>query len=67
MNGLRTLCTANDALLMLDEIQTGNGRTGEVKGERPYSAWKIGFAVLAGLVLAAAVGYAIALSEQGRF
>ncbi|MGK0445186.1 MAG: acetylornithine aminotransferase [Bermanella sp.] len=29
MNGLRTLCTANDALLMLDEIQTGNGRTGE--------------------------------------
>ena len=24
-----------------------NGQTGEVQGERPYSAWKIGFAVLA--------------------
>jgi len=44
-----------------------NGQTGRVQGERPYSTWKIGFAVLGGLVLAAAVGYAIALSEQGRF
>lgn len=26
-----------------------NGRTGEVHGERPWSAWKIGFAVLAAL------------------
>ena len=24
-----------------------NGQTGEVQGERPYSWWKIGFAVLA--------------------
>jgi ribosomal protein S27E len=32
-----------------------NGQTGEVQGERPYSAWKIGFAVLgvAALVLTA--------------
>lgn len=29
MNGLRTLCNERDALLMLDEIQTGNGRTGQ--------------------------------------
>lgn len=32
-----------------------NGQTGEVQGERPYSAWKIGFAVLtvAALILGA--------------
>ncbi|MBI4815636.1 MAG: hypothetical protein HY791_05240 [Deltaproteobacteria bacterium] len=29
-----------------------NARTGQASGERPYSAWKITFAVLAGLVLA---------------
>jgi DNA-directed RNA polymerase subunit RPC12/RpoP len=30
-----------------------NARTGEVQGERPYSAWKIGLAILGGLVLIA--------------
>ncbi len=30
-----------------------NGRTGEVQGERPYSYWKIAFAVIAGLILIA--------------
>ena len=28
LSGLRNICDANDWLLMLDEIQTGNGRTG---------------------------------------
>lgn len=28
----------------------GNGYTGEIAGERPYSAWKIFFAVLAGVI-----------------
>jgi len=28
-----------------------NGRTGKVQGERPYSVWKIAFAVLAGLIV----------------
>lgn len=40
-----------------------NGRTGRVQGERPYSAWKIGFAVLAGLVLALIAGFVIANSQ----
>ncbi len=32
-----------------------NGNTGEVQGERPYSAWKIFFAVLGALVVIAAL------------
>ena len=40
-----------------------NGRTGRIRGERPYSAGKIFIAVLIGLILAGAVGYGIALSE----
>ncbi|GAA3853089.1 primosomal protein N' (replication factor Y) - superfamily II helicase [Celeribacter arenosi] len=44
-----------------------NGRTGRVQGERPFSAWKIAFAVLLGVIVAAGVGYAIALNEQGAF
>ena len=34
-----------------------NGQTGEVQGERPWSVWKIGFAVLAALAAAAAAAY----------
>jgi hypothetical protein len=34
-----------------------NGQTGRVQGERPYSAWKIAFAVLLGFAVALAVGY----------
>ncbi|QIE44824.1 TFIIB-type zinc finger domain-containing protein [Pseudohalocynthiibacter aestuariivivens] len=40
-----------------------NGRTGRVQGARPWSAWKIGFAVLIGLLIAGAVGFALALNE----
>jgi DNA-directed RNA polymerase subunit RPC12/RpoP len=40
-----------------------NGTTGKVQGERPYSAIKITFAVLTGLLLAAAIGYGMALQE----
>ncbi len=37
-----------------------NGRTGRVQGERPYSAWKITFAILFGLIVAGIVGYVAA-------
>jgi len=40
-----------------------NGQTGRVQGERPWSGWKIAAAVLAGLLLAAALGYLWAVSE----
>ncbi|PUB18768.1 TFIIB-type zinc finger domain-containing protein [Yoonia sediminilitoris] len=40
-----------------------NGRTGRVQGERPYSAWKITFAVLFGLIVALIVGYVIAMNQ----
>lgn len=43
-----------------------NGRTGRVQGERPWSAWKIAFAVLLGALMAGVAGYFIAL-EQGGF
>ncbi len=42
-----------------------NGRSGQVQGERPYSVWKIAFAVLIGAVIAAAVGYVMALNQGG--
>ncbi|MDF1855273.1 TFIIB-type zinc finger domain-containing protein [Pseudooceanicola sp.] len=34
-----------------------NGRTGRVQGERPWSAWKITFAVIASLILAGVIFY----------
>ena len=40
-----------------------NGRTGRVQGERPYSAWKIAFAVCVGLVIALIAGFVIANSQ----
>ncbi|SLN32761.1 hypothetical protein PEL8287_01575 [Roseovarius litorisediminis] len=42
-----------------------NGRTGRVQGERPWSAVKIAVAVIVGALIAAAVGYLIAVN-QGR-
>ncbi|GAB1364247.1 hypothetical protein MASR1M32_34830 [Rhodobacter sp.] len=41
-----------------------NGQTGEVQGERPWSVWKITFAVLVALALA---GVAYYLNESGAF
>lgn len=41
-----------------------NGRTGQVQGERPWSAWKIAFAVLALLLAGGAIGLLVA-AEQG--
>lgn len=41
-----------------------NGRTGQVQGERPWSAWKIALAVGLGLLAAGAVGYLAALGQQ---
>jgi hypothetical protein len=35
-----------------------------VQGERPWSAWKIAFAVLAALLIGGAIGYFVA-REQG--
>ncbi|MGB0853919.1 MAG: zinc finger domain-containing protein [Pikeienuella sp.] len=40
-----------------------NGRTGAVQGERPWSVWKIAAAVVAGVIVAGAVGFFI---SQGR-
>ena len=34
-----------------------NGQTGEVQGERPWSAWKIAFAVVGGLIAAGVAAY----------
>ncbi|MEM6904285.1 MAG: primosomal protein N' (replication factor Y) - superfamily II helicase, partial [Pseudomonadota bacterium] len=44
-----------------------NGRTGQVSGERPYSAWKIAIAVALGLIVAAGIGYLVALEQGVRF
>jgi hypothetical protein len=43
-----------------------NGQTGQVWGERPYSAFKIALAVIAGLILAAVIGYLYAEGQQFR-
>ena len=42
-----------------------NGRTGQVQGERPYSFWKIAFAVIAGVIV---IGGGLAyLQQTGAF
>ena len=40
-----------------------NGRTGRVRGERPWSAWKIAIAVILGLIAAAVIGYVVAQNQ----
>lgn len=40
-----------------------NGRTGRVQGERPYSAWKIAFAAVGLAILAAGIGYLVAINQ----
>lgn len=40
-----------------------NGSTGKVQGERPYSAIKIAIAVIAGAIVAAALGYVYAMTQ----
>ncbi|MGH1330916.1 MAG: primosomal protein N' (replication factor Y) - superfamily II helicase [Paracoccaceae bacterium] len=40
-----------------------NGRSGQVRGERPYSAWKIAFAVILGLIAAAIIGFILAQQQ----
>ena len=40
-----------------------NARTGEVQGERPYSAWKIAAAVVLGLVIIGIIAL-LAASKQ---
>lgn len=41
-----------------------NGQSGQVQGERPYSIWKIAFAVLCIALIAAALGYLYAQNPQ---
>ncbi|MCB1336290.1 MAG: primosomal protein N' (replication factor Y) - superfamily II helicase [Maritimibacter sp.] len=40
-----------------------NGRTGKVQGERPWSAWKIAFAVILGAIVAGVIGYFAAQNQ----
>ena len=40
-----------------------NGRTGKVQGERPWSAWKIALAVIAGMIVAGVIGFFAAQSQ----
>jgi hypothetical protein len=40
-----------------------NGQTGKVQGERPYSAWKIAFAVVIGLIIAGTVAYFVSQNQ----
>ena len=44
-----------------------NGRNGEVSGERPYSGWKIFFAVLLALIVLTVVGVTVVAIDQGGF
>ena len=40
-----------------------NGQSGKVQGERPWSAWKITFAIILALIVAGAIGTVIAMNQ----
>ncbi len=40
-----------------------NGQTGQVSGERPWSAWKLAFAILAAAIIAGFMGYMYAMNQ----
>lgn len=40
-----------------------NGQNGKVQGERPWSAWKITFATILGLIIAGVIGYFVAQNQ----
>ena len=40
-----------------------NGQTGQVMGERPWSTWKLAFAIVAAAIIAAAAGYIYATNQ----
>lgn len=42
-----------------------NGQSGRVQGDRPYSAWKIALAVIAGLLVAASLFYLLQMQGDG--
>ena len=44
-----------------------NGQTGEVQGERPWSVWKITFAVIGALIIAGGITYIYYLNNPGAF
>ncbi|NIZ14474.1 hypothetical protein HCZ87_13905, partial [Phaeobacter sp. HF9A] len=41
-----------------------NGQSGRVQGERPYSVWKIAFAVLAALIVVGGIAYFVGTAQQ---
>ena len=41
-----------------------NGQTGEVQGERPWSVWKISFAVIAAVIVAGGLAYLYQVNKQ---
>ncbi|ARE38832.1 Primosomal protein N' (replication factor Y) - superfamily II helicase [Rhodovulum sp. P5] len=43
-----------------------NGRTGRVQGERPWSVWKILLAAVLAALAAGAIGYLVAISQNGQ-
>ncbi len=44
-----------------------NGQTGEVQGERPWSVWKITFAVIGALIVAGGIAYVYYLNNPNAF